>query len=53
LALVEDHVVRVYDQELAVRNEFAVRYASSVAFAPSGQTLALGSWEEGAIVELS
>jgi WD40 repeat protein len=52
LAVIEDHAARVYDQGLELLEEFPLRYASSVAFAPDGRALAIGSWEKGAVVQV-
>ena len=51
LAVVENHAVRIYDQQLVLLEEFPVPYASSVAFAPNGRALAIGSWEDGAVIK--
>jgi WD40 repeat protein len=53
LAVVENHTVRVYDQQLVLLREFPVLYACSVGFAPDGRALAVGSWQDGSILELS
>lgn len=49
LAVVEKDAVRVYDTDLVLLREFLVPYASSVAFAPDGRAIAIGSWKNGLI----
>ncbi len=52
LAVVERDAVRVYDEQLLRVREFAVPYASSVAFAPNERALAIGSWKDGVLKSL-
>jgi len=58
LAVIEDHTTerhaaRVYDDQLRLVREFPLAFASSVAFAPDGRSLVIGSWQDGGVVQLA
>jgi len=52
LAVVEENAARVYGQDLALLYEARVQHAASVAFAPKDNVLAIGSWQDGCIIQL-
>jgi WD40 repeat protein len=52
LANVQDDQVVLFDEDLNELSSWAVPYPSDVAFAPDGSRIAIGSWEEGFVVEV-
>lgn len=53
LAVVERHGVRTYSADLTALGELELEYACDVAFSPTGELVAIGSWSSGRLLPAS
>ena len=51
LAVVEREAVRIYDRSLDPLRVVSLHYPCSVAYSPDGRRLAIGSWENGIVLD--
>jgi hypothetical protein len=51
LAVIERGAVRIYDRSLEPLRETLMVYPCSVAYSPDAQRLAIGSWEDGVVLD--
>jgi dipeptidyl aminopeptidase/acylaminoacyl peptidase len=51
LAVIEREAVRIYDGRLEPLREMSLVYPCSVAYAPNGRRLAIGSWKNGVVLD--
>ena len=49
--MIERGAVRIYDRSLEPLRETLMVYPCSVAYSPDAQRLAIGSWEDGVVLD--